>query len=289
VSVHKIALIGTGLLGHSIAERWLLTNHSLLVYNRTAAKAMDLVSLGAKLCSSVSETIEAANAIFLILSDATVTKNLLFEPNVRTAFHGKTFFQMGTISPEESEELALKIQEKGGSFVELPVLGSKNEAKSGTLLLMFGGSEEEYHRWYTLLSALGKVFFTGDPRKAAVLKLALNQLIISSIIAFSTSLSMVLKERIDPELFMEILRKSSLYCATFDKKLPRILNKDYSSANFTLKLLLKDLTLCLKETEKLSIQSEPLKAYEKLIQMAIDQGFENSDYSSVFEAIYQTL
>lgn len=282
----RIALLGTGLLGHSIAERLLLGNNPLYVYNRSRSKAEDLVSLGATLCNSPAEAIKAAEGIFLVLTDAKATAEVLALAEEKTSFRGKTFFQVGTISPDETLELDRQITQRGGYFVALPVLGSKNEAKKGTLLLMFGASEEHYHKWHDFLSQLGQVFFVADPKKAAALKLALNQLIISSIIGFSLSFSLILKEEIHPELFMSILRKSALYCSTFDKKLPRLLKKDYSSANFTLELLLKDLRLCLEELEKLSIESAPLKTSKTIIEQALKRGYGDKDYSALFEVVF---
>ncbi|TFE68525.1 cupin [Methylacidiphilum caldifontis] len=282
----RIALLGTGILGHSIAERLLHTYDSLYVYNRSRSKAEDLLSLGATLCNTPAEAIAAADALFLVLTDAKTTKTVLASAEEKTLFEKKTFFQLGTISPMEAEELNAYITQKGGVFIELPVLGSKNEAKNGSLLLMFGANEEQYHKWHDFLSSLGKVFFVAEPKKAAVLKLALNQLIISSMVGFSLSFAMVIKENIDPKLFMNILRASALYCSTYDKKLPRLVKKDYELANFTLDLLLKDLKLCLEETERLSIESAPLEISRTIIEQALKRGYGQKDYSALFEAIF---
>jgi 3-hydroxyisobutyrate dehydrogenase len=43
----------------------------------------------------------------------------------------------------------------GGDYLEAPVLGSIPEAKAGKLILMVGGSPEQFQRWSELLQHFG--------------------------------------------------------------------------------------------------------------------------------------
>ena len=57
----------------------------------------------------------------------------------------KLFVQMGTISPNESRELFTRISRLGGKYIEAPVLGSIPEALSGKLIVMVGGSLDDFN------------------------------------------------------------------------------------------------------------------------------------------------
>jgi len=75
---------------------------------------------------------------------------------------------------------------------------------------MVGGSTAQFHRWLDLLQNFGsEPVLIGSVGAAAVVKLALNQLIASLSAAFALSLGFVQRQGIDIELFMQILRDSA--------------------------------------------------------------------------------
>jgi 3-hydroxyisobutyrate dehydrogenase len=136
---------------------------------------------------------------------------------------GRTIIQMGTIRPEESVQIDAAIQAAGGDYFEAPVLGSIPQAQQAELIVMVGGSTEQFTQWRDLLAAFGpEPRHIGPLGKAAAVKLALNQLIGALTGAFSLSLGMVQRHGIDVETFMSILRSSALYAPTFDKSASNI-------------------------------------------------------------------
>ena len=55
-------------------------------------------------------------------------------------------------------------------------------------------------------------------------------------VGFSTSLGLLQRNGADIDKFMDILRGSALYAPTFDKKLQRMLDRDYANPNFPTKV-----------------------------------------------------
>ena len=129
---------------------------------------------------------------------------------------------------------------------------------------------------------IGKI---GD---AAAMKLALNQLIVSETIAFSMSVGYLRENNLDVDVFMQILRGSALYAPTFDKKLPNMIDRDFSNPNFPVKHLLKDLDLILGEFGENGINTNSLKGSRKIFVDAIQRGFSDHDYSAIYNSIHQT-
>lgn len=119
----------------------------------------------------------------------------------------------------------------------------------------------------------------------AAVKLALNQLIASLTVGFSTSLALLQKNNTDVDKFMEILRPSALYAPTFDKKLQRMLDREYSNPNFPTKHLLKDVLLFTKEAEAAGLESSMLVGLQRVIAKTVDQGLDFTDYSAVHEGV----
>ena len=280
-----MALIGTGLMGRPMAERILAAGYPLIVFNRTRAKAEPLVSLGAKLAASGKKAMGSAECTILMLTDAAAIKEVLFHPNGSTDLRGRTIIQMGTISPKESIELARELIQLGGDYLEAPVLGSTPEASTGNLAVMVGGSEEQFERWRGLLQCFGsEPMIIGRVGKASALKLALNQLIASLTCGFALSLGLVKRHGIDVDLFMEILRQSALYAPTFDKKLKRMLDRDYANPNFPSKHLVKDLVLFRSEAQTVNLELSTTNGILRLLELSLEKGFADGDYSALFEA-----
>ena len=192
---------------------------------------------------------------------------------------------MGTISPTESKTIQPDILKAGGNYLEAPVLGSIPEAKAGTLQIMVGSTETQFHQWFDLLKFLGEPKYIGEVGSAAALKLALNQLIASLTTAFALSLNFVQQQGVDLELFMEILRKSALYAPTFDKKLQRMLEENYENPNFPTKHLLKDTNLFLQEAVKMGLNASSLEGVKAILEATQKLGKSDDDYSALFTTI----
>lgn len=279
-----IAFLGTGLIGKPMVERLIKSGYQLVVYNRTIEKTKPLKELGATVSENPKEAVESAESSILMLSDANAIQETLFSDKID--FQNKTIIQMGTILPEESKDFEKKINAGGGIYFEAPVLGSIPQAQNGKLIVMVGGNQAQLKKWQNLLKCLGEdIHFTGEVGKAAALKLALNQLIASLTTAFSLSLGIIKRNNIDVDLLMNILRSSALYAPTFDKKLPRMLKRDFSNPNFPTKHLLKDADLILYESKRLGLSTNALEGVIDIIKLSIKKGFIETDYSSIYNAV----
>ncbi len=284
----KLTLIGTGLMGFPMSERLLAAGFELTVYNRTREKALPLEKQGARVAASLPEAFQAADTILLMLTDAPAIRAVLFPDEVRSLLASRTIIQMGTILPVESQELRRKVERQGGKYLEAPVLGSIPNIKSGTLITMVSApSERDFQTYRPIFQAFSSdIYWVGEVGKAAALKLALNQLIASLTSAFSLSLGMIRERQIDVELFMDILRKSALYAPTFDKKLPRMVARDFQHPNFPAKHLLKDVNLIAEEARSAGLNTAVVDGVREVIKQALDAGYGEEDYSVIYNAIH---
>ena len=279
-----IAFLGTGLIGKPMAERLIKSGYQLVAYNRTVEKTKPLEKLGATVAENPKKAVESAECSILMLSDANAIQKTLFSEKID--FQNKTIIQMGTILPEESRNFQEKINTGNGNYFEAPVLGSIPQAQDGKLIVMVGGNQDQYDRWKEVFQSLGEdIHFIGEVGKAAAVKLALNQLIASLVTAFSLSLGIIKRNNIDVELFMNILRSSALYAPTFDKKLPRMLKRDFSTPNFPTKHLLKDADLILNESKRFGLSTNALEGVIDIIKLSLKKGFGETDYSSIYNAV----
>ena len=74
------------------------------------------------------------------------------------------------------------------------------------------------------------------------------------------------------DTFMAILRESALFAPVFEKKLPRLLTRDYQNPNFSTRHLLKDVELFLKEASGYALTTSGLEGIRPVLERTIAQG-----------------
>lgn len=282
----KVAFLGTGLMGRPMALRLLNAGYEVIAYNRTREKALPLESAGAKVVSQPSEAINEASAAIVMVADYSACQAVLFPEKNQVNLSSKTIIQMSTISSRQSLNLKEEVQKKGGEYLEAPVLGSIAEAEKGELVVLVGSTPAQFERWHSLLKCFTpEPIYVGEVGQAATFKLALNQLIASLTTSFAFSLGLIKKRGISLDLFMQVLRKSSLYAYHFDKKLERMWGENYTNPTFPLRLLYKDVNLMVEEGLEVGLEVEALKALSHLLYKAIERGWAEKDYTAITSII----
>ncbi len=283
----RIGLIGTGLMGAPIVEKLLNAGFDMKIYNRSETKTAKLIEKGAVKYTNIHDLIKNTDLIISMLTDFDAFDELVLKTGLNN-LDGKTIIQMSTIAPPETLELQTKIEKLNGEYLEAPVLGSIPQIKAGELIILVGSTKEQFDKWHNIFSILGnKILHIGKVGDAAAMKLALNQLIITETAAFSMSLGYIREHKLDVEQFMDILRGSAIYAPTFDKKLPRMLERNFENPNFPVKHLLKDLDLILNEFGQNNIDTNTLKGIRKIIVNELEHGEGNLDYSAIYNSIHK--
>nr|WP_115094778.1 NAD(P)-dependent oxidoreductase [Synechococcus sp. UW106] len=277
----RVALIGTGLLGTAIGQRLMQEGIEVAVWNRTAERSQSLLDAGAKAITKLEFAAESCGAIITVLRDGPVTKKVVAELG---DLAGRCVIPMGTMGVAEISDLGNQIQQQNGRCLEAPVLGSKPQALSGTLLVMAGGEATDFAQQQSLLTCLSEQpIHIGPVGSGAATKLALNQLIASLTHSFSLSLQLIQRAGVPVETFMNILRTSALYAPTFDKKLQRMLDHNYADPNFSTALLRKDLRLFLEEATTAGLQEHGLTGLLSLLEQAKGTDLDDQDYCALHE------
>ena len=278
-SMLTIALLGTGLLAEAIGRRLLEQGVTLKVWNRTAAKCEPLVEQGAVLIENLAGAAKGCHAVITVLRDGPVSAEVIAELGDLDAV---CCLPMGTMGISESRQLELQVRAQQGVYLEAPVLGSKPEARKGTLLVMAGGDVAVFEQQLPLLRLLSvDLKWMGPTGSASASKLALNQLIASLTHGYSLALRLVQASGLEVERFMEVLRPSALYAPTVDKKLDRMLSHDFSNPNFSTALLRKDLQLFVREAALSGVNAEALAGLVELLVRAEGTPLDAGDYSAL--------
>lgn len=140
----KVAVVGTGEMGLAMAGHMLDRGHEVSAFDVNAERLASAAEKGIKAVSTLADLSEAEAYILVVATDQQVID--VCDTLGESAAKGSIIAVAATISPETMLQLGPKLREKDIGLVDAPVVYGASGAKSGTLLSLCGGSEEDVER-----------------------------------------------------------------------------------------------------------------------------------------------
>ena len=263
----KIAWIGTGVMGESMAGHLLDAGHELYVYNRTVSKTENLVKRGAKLLTEIKDAPLNADVIFTMVGYPKDVEGVYLGNDglITTAKEEQVFVDMTTSSPTIAKKISEEFAKVGASALDLPVTGGDIGAKNATLSIMVGGDKKVYEeKVLPLVKHLGKnITYFGEAGKGQYAKLANQIAIATTMISVAESFKFAKEVGLDLEDFFKTVSTGSGGSFSMTSYGPRILKNDFKPG-FFVHHFIKDMRLALEECEKMNITLPGLEAAYKL-------------------------
>ena len=262
----KIAWIGIGVMGESMAGHLLDAGHELFVYNRTVSKTDGLVKRGATLLKEVKDAPLNADVIFSMVGYPKDVEEVYLGENglIKTAKEGQVFVDMTTSSPTLAKKISEEFAKVGATALDLPVTGGDIGAKNGTLSIMAGGDRKVFEETVLpLVKNFGKnITYFGEAGKGQYTKLANQIAIATTMISVAESFKFAKEVGLNLDDFFNIVSTGSGGSFSMTSYGPRILKGDFKPG-FFIHHFIKDMRLALEECEKMNIKLPGLEtAYE---------------------------
>ena len=273
-----VGMIGLGLMGKPMAANLLKAGFSLIVWNRTGAKAEELVRAGAKLAGTPREAAAASDVLLTIVSDPPALEAVLWGDMGALAGlrRGSTYIDSSTVAPVLARRIAEACAERGVEFLDAPVTGGTWGAEKGELVFMVGGKQETLEGVAPVLGALGKRWFHLGPHGAGqTVKLAMNMILALQVDALAEALALVTAGGVPGERLVEVMQSSMARSPLLDIKAPMMLERKYAPS-FPLRLMHKDLGLALDLANQLGV-ALPATAAAREIYNAVKGAAKNED------------
>src|SRR5579862_2494554 len=135
----RVAFLGLGIMGQSMAANLVKAGHEVTVWNRTPGKLVE----GAGVAPTPAAAAQGAEVVWLCVSDTDAVQDVIFgKEGVESSLtEGVIVADSSTISPSATTKFAEKLAAKGVAWVDAPMTGSKIGARDGTLVFIVGGAE----------------------------------------------------------------------------------------------------------------------------------------------------
>jgi len=280
-----VAFLGLGIMGSRQAVHLARAGHRLTVYNRTRQTAEGWAAEhGARVAGTPREAAAQADVVFSMVVDGDqVAELLLAEPDgaLHGARDGALFVDMSTIAPAQTRAIGEHI----GRFVDAPVTGSAPKAADGTLTIMTGGSDADVAEARPLLECMGEtIVHVGALGQGQMAKLINNAVAAANAATLAQALVAAKATGVDLQALTQIMSGGSGGSRMLDLKAKPMIEHDYTTL-FKLEHMLKDVRLCLEETQAAGVPFPAAAAARDQYVAAMGRGLADADFAAVLTVL----
>jgi 3-hydroxyisobutyrate dehydrogenase len=148
----RVAVLGIGTMGAPMARNLLRAGFQVRVWNRTRDKALALVAEGADLAETPADAVREAAFVITMLTDGAAVLEVM-EQAAESVPDGAVWLQ--TSMDTDVERVAGLAEDHGITFVDCPVLGTRETAKQGRLVVLASGAGDALDRAQPIFDAIG--------------------------------------------------------------------------------------------------------------------------------------
>lgn len=242
----RAGFIGLGAMGYPMASHLAQNGRLHAVFNRTRSRALDflLEHPGVDVIEDPAELFDKVDLVFLCVpADQDVLG--LVERLAKNISRGQTIVDSSTVSPKTARKAEALLQDHGAFFLDAPVSGGVEGAKSGCLSVMVGGPESEFLRLQPFFSSFSKQILHMGPVGAGQCTKAINQVMCAGINqAVTEALGFARDLGLNLEKTIEAIQSGAAGNWFLDKRGYSMVQGSFKPG-FKLGLHQKDLDICL--------------------------------------------
>jgi 3-hydroxyisobutyrate dehydrogenase len=284
-----LGFLGTGIMGAPMSRNCASAGLDVRAWNRTPEKARALADAGVTPVDSPAEAVRGADAVVTMLTDGAAVEAVMAGDGGALAAmdDDAVWLQMSTVGIAATERLAALARERGVGYVDAPVVGTRQPAEAGELLVLASGPEGVRDRAAPVFDAVGRATrWVGDePGPASRLKLVFNGWLVSLIESLSETLAFSRAMGIPPEEFLEAIDGSPMNVPYAQIKGRAMAKMDFSKVAFPLRLAHKDARLVLEAAEAESLDLPLMRTAEAQFARAEADGHGDEDLAAVHHAV----
>ena len=284
MSAPVVAVLGTGTMGAGMARSLRRAGLEVRVWNRTSERAEPLAQSGAIVAATPAEAVRDADVIITMLTDGPAVLAALNAARAGLS-DGQVWLQTSTVGVSAAEELAAFASANALDLVDAPVLGTRQPAEAGQLLVFAAGSDRARELGAAALDAVAArtIWLDTDPAGATAtrLKLVVNSWVLATVTAAAEAISLAEGLGLDKAIFSSTIAGGGLDSPYLQAKAAAILSGDFSP-NFGLATAAKDAQLILHDADTAGVRLDMLAAVSERFQRAIKEGHGDKDLSATY-------
>lgn len=272
----RIGLIGVGLMGHGIGSNIVGKGWPLSYLRHPGNQpTQDIDAAGAKGVDSVVELAAESDIMVLCVTGSPQVEDILTGSGqlLQALRPGMIIIDCSTANPISTVELAAKVEEKGGHFIDAAMTRTPKEAAEGRLNLLVGGTPELIEQVKPLLSAFAENIFEAGPVSTGhQLKLLHNFVSLGSMTLIAEAAACAAKGGVSMDALVDCLAKGGGSGAALERLRPFILEADNSALRFSIANAAKDLSYYRQYADDMKSAHKVADSVSDTLNRLVDQG-----------------
>ncbi|WP_342722210.1 NAD(P)-dependent oxidoreductase [Bradyrhizobium sp. B097] len=266
----RVAFIGLGRMGHGMAGRYLDAGFTVAVWNRSKAKAEDLIARGALWATSPEDAAIDADAVVTMVADDEASRAvwLTRDGAAATMKAGTLAIECSTVSYQHTLDMARELNSRGLIYIDCPVIGLPEAAAAGKLTLLVGADAADLDKARPFLAPIGSTIrHFGAVGTGTVFKLINNLIGAVQIASLAEGVAIAEQAGLDMQLVAEALATGAIASPQIIRHSKRMIDRNFTGASFTAALRHKDADYAVRLAETLlpgvPVSRAALTAYDK--------------------------
>ena len=248
-----IGFIGLGHMGAAIVRRFLQSQHTVRVWNRSPESAQKLGAEGARAVAKPDDAFKG-DVVFSMLGDDNALRAVFLENGLLERASRDTVpihVNMATVSVAFADEFAALHAKRGIAYIAAPVMGRPDAAAAGKLHIMAAGPAAAIEKVQPLFDVAGqKTWRFGDTAsRANVVKISMNFMLAAACEAMGEAAALATGYDIKAGDLFDLASHSLFPGPVYEGYGRLIAAGTFEPALFKARLGLKDVRLALAAAE----------------------------------------
>lgn len=281
----RIGFIGIGLMGEAMVRHLLDLGYAVTVWNLEPERLETVVPYGAVAADSPAGVAAASDIVMIcVLNMAAVERCVFAEDGVAAAASGPSLvIDYSTADPEGTRQAAARLKSlTGAGWIDAPVSGGPQLARTGQMTVMAGGSEEDFARAKPVMEQMAGNLTLMGPVGAGQTTKILNQAIVGTgYVLMAEALMLAEAAGIDAARLPQCLAGGHADSSLLQRLYPQMQQRAFEPPSSYARQLLKDMKAVSAFAQGLGLD---LKVIEQGVQRFNDYvalGHEMSDSAAV--------
>ena len=284
-----IAFLGLGVMGAPMARHLARAGNQVVVYNRTASKALAWVALnGNQAAPTPAEAASGADVVAMCVGHDDDVREVALGPNgaLASMAPGTILVDHTTASAGVARELSAACTERGVGFVDAPVSGGQAGAENGQLTVMCGCDDVEvFDRAKAIIDAYATACVRLGPAGAGQLTKMVNQICIAGLVqGLAEGVNFAKLAGLDVDQVVDVIGKGAAQSWQMDNR-ARTMAADEFDFGFAVEWMRKDLGIVLDEADRNGARVPVTALVDQFYKDVVARGGERWDTSSLIRLL----
>src|SRR6266496_6521325 len=286
----KTGFIGLGIMGSRMAANLQKNGVSLVVFNRTRAKAEPLLGPCGTFSDSPAKLAEQVNVLFTMLAHPDAVEQAALGANgfLDHLKPNAVWVDCSSVNPSFSRKMAVEAARREIHFVDAPVTGSAPAAAEAKLIFWVGADPADLERIRPLLLCMGnKIVHAGGNGMGTSIKMVVNLLLGTGMAAFAEAMALGEGLGLSSKMLFDSLLGTAAVAPFLTAKRQKIESGNYE-AEFPLRWMQKDMHLASVSAYESGVAIPLTNVAKELYRLAMRDGHATQDFSAIYDYLTTT-